>query len=236
MEASKIIKDLRNSKGMSRKEFSEYTGIPVRTIEDWEAERRVPPEYIPRLLAYRIKYEDMLYQRKIVKEFNVITDVDNSKIVLINDIRFKSRRNIDWNEIENMLKEYIGKYYEILNTSDVVYIGSDFPDEYSHSVDTKNLKGANKKAKANAITAIGELIQIAADRTEYLDFQGKHGSKARYGWYRYNTKFGIPVYNEQGELERYNIFTARILVRRDQDGKLYLYDITRIKKETSRPL
>ena len=68
---------------MSRKEFSEYTGIPVRTIEDWEAERRVPPEYIPRLLAYRIKYEDMLYQRKIVKEFNVITDVDNSKIVLI---------------------------------------------------------------------------------------------------------------------------------------------------------
>ena len=236
MEASKIIKDLRNSKGMSRKEFSEYTGIPVRTIEDWEAERRVPPEYIPRLLAYRIKYEDMLYQRKIVKEFNVITDVDNSKIVLINDIRFKSRRNIDWNEIENMLKEYIGKYYEILNTSDVVYIGSDFPDEYSHSVDTKNLKGANKKAKANAITAIGDLIQIAADRTEYLDFQGKHGSKARYGWYRYNTKFGIPVYNEQGELERYNIFTARILVRRDQDGKLYLYDITRIKKETSRPL
>ena len=236
MEASKIIKDLRNSKGMSRKEFSEYTGIPVRTIEDWEAARRIPPEYIPRLLAYWIKYEDMLYQRKIMKELNVITDVDNSKIVLINDIRFKSRRNIDWNEIEDMLKEYIGKYYEILNTSDVVYIGSDFPDEYSHSVDTKNLKGANKKAKANAITAIGELIQTAADRTEYLDFQGKHGSKARYGWYRYNTKFGIPVYNEQGELERYNIFTARILVRRDRDGKLYLYDITRIKKETSKPL
>ena len=236
MEASKIIKNLRNTKGMSRKEFSEYTGIPVRTIEDWEAARRTPPEYIPRLLTYRIKYEDMLYQRKIMKEFNVITDVDNSKIVLINDIRFKSRRNIDWNEIENMLKEYIGKYYEILNTSDVVYIGPDFPDEYSHSVDTKNLKGDNKKAKANAITAIGELIQTAADRTECLDFQGKHGSKARYGWYRYNTKFGIPVYNEQGELERYNIFTARILVRRDQNGKLYLYDITRIKKETSRPL
>lgn len=29
-------KELRESTGMTRKEFSDYTGIPVRTLEDWE--------------------------------------------------------------------------------------------------------------------------------------------------------------------------------------------------------
>ena len=56
----KTIKELRESIGMSRKEFSEHTGIPVRTLEDWEAARRTPPEYIPRLIAYQLKYEELI--------------------------------------------------------------------------------------------------------------------------------------------------------------------------------
>lgn len=35
--------------------------------------------------------------------------------------------------------------------------------------------------------------------------------------------------------EGYNIYTAKMLVRHDADGKLYLYDIIRTKKETSTP-
>ena len=60
MDIAKSIKDLRESTGMSRKEFSEHTGIPVRTLEDWEAGRRTPPEYIPRLIAYQLKYEELV--------------------------------------------------------------------------------------------------------------------------------------------------------------------------------
>ena len=60
MDIAKSIRDLRESTGMSRKEFSEHTGIPVRTLEDWEAGRRTPPEYIPRLLAYQLKYEELI--------------------------------------------------------------------------------------------------------------------------------------------------------------------------------
>ena len=48
---------------MSRKEFSEHTGIPVRTLEDWEAGRRTPPDYIPRLIAYQLKYEELMKGR-----------------------------------------------------------------------------------------------------------------------------------------------------------------------------
>ena len=36
MDIAKSIRDLRESTGMSRKEFSEHTGIPVRTLEDWD--------------------------------------------------------------------------------------------------------------------------------------------------------------------------------------------------------
>ena len=60
MDKAKMIKELRESTGMLRKEFSEHTGIPVRTLEDWEAGRRTPPEYIPRLIAYQSKYEELM--------------------------------------------------------------------------------------------------------------------------------------------------------------------------------
>ena len=49
---------------MSRKDFSKHTGIPVRTLEDWEAARRTPPEYIPRLIAYQLKYEALIEENR----------------------------------------------------------------------------------------------------------------------------------------------------------------------------
>jgi len=132
------------------------------------------------------------------RNVEIITDTEGKKIVLINDIRFKSRRNIDWEKVEQYLKEYVGTCFEIAETS--------------------------------------EKIQIATDKTAYPDYENKHKSKAKFGWYRYNTRFGIPKYDESGELEGYNIFSTRMLVRCAQDGHLYLYDLVRTKKETSKPL
>lgn len=60
MDSAKKIKELRDSVGLTRKEFSEHVGIPVRTLEDWEAGRRTPPEYISRLIEYQLKYERLL--------------------------------------------------------------------------------------------------------------------------------------------------------------------------------
>ena len=40
MDIAEKIKQLRESTGETRKEFSIHTGIPVRTLEDWEAGRR----------------------------------------------------------------------------------------------------------------------------------------------------------------------------------------------------
>lgn len=232
---------LRSEIGLNRKEFSEEYGIPLRTIEDWEHGKRKMPLYLLRLLMYKVK-QDVRSKRVVemqsetAKNVNVICDAEGRKVVLINDIRFKSRRVIDWNVIEEYLKEYIGSCFEITESAEKIYIGTDFPDEFSRSNDTISLKGANEKAKANMITAVEELIQISTNKTEYPDYDKKHKAKAKYGWYRYDTRFGIPVYDENEELSGYNIFSARMLVRCDADGKLYLYDFVRTKKETRNPL
>ncbi len=60
MDIANKIRELRESTGESRKEFSEHTGIPVRTLEDWEAGRRTPPDYVPRLLSYQLAYEKII--------------------------------------------------------------------------------------------------------------------------------------------------------------------------------
>jgi HAD superfamily hydrolase (TIGR01509 family) len=64
LDTATKIKELRESAGMSRKEFSEHTGIPVRTLEDWEAARRTPPEYIPRLIMYQLKFEALIREKE----------------------------------------------------------------------------------------------------------------------------------------------------------------------------
>lgn len=63
MDFAKTIRELREQTGLNRKEFSAHVGIPLRTIEDWEAGRRTPPEYIPRLIRYQLMYEKRIEDR-----------------------------------------------------------------------------------------------------------------------------------------------------------------------------
>lgn len=167
------------------------------------------------------------------RKIDVIKDLDGNKIVFIHDVRFKGRRSIDWLDVEQYLRQYVGGVYIIESTNDLVYIGHDLPDEYAHSNYTKTLKGGNAKAKANAVQGLPELIEIAIGK-EYKDnLKEKHEKDAKYGWYKYNSKFALPVYGKTGEIERYNVFDVVIVVRCDANRKLYLYDIMNIKKETS---
>lgn len=170
-------------------------------------------------------------QRKVA----VIQDVDGNNIVVINDIIFKGKRSITWPDVEEYLRQYVGEFYSIAETGDIVYIGTDLPDEYAGSNYTKHIKGAVAKAKANAAQAIPEIIEIATSKTAEENKKEKHSRNAKNGWYRYDTRFVLPVYDESGEVERYNVFSARLLIRHAASGKMYLYDVLEIKKETSKP-
>ena len=59
MSRGKEVKELREKMGMNRREFSDYYGIPYRTVQDWEAEKRELPEYLLRLMKYRAEVEYM---------------------------------------------------------------------------------------------------------------------------------------------------------------------------------
>ncbi len=57
MSRGKEVKELREKMGMNRREFSDYYGIPYRTVQDWETEKRELPDYLLRLLNYRAEIE-----------------------------------------------------------------------------------------------------------------------------------------------------------------------------------
>ena len=171
------------------------------------------------------------------RKISLIEELDGSKIVVIHDICFKGKRKIDWKEVESYLKKYVGQCYEIAEYAEKVFIGSDFPDEFGGSNDTARLKGTLAKAKANAAAGLPELIEIASNKRFQENLKEKHSSDAKEGWYRFTSNFALPVYDNLGLIERYNVFRIEMLIRCDQDGKLYLYDMVNIKKkETSTPL
>lgn len=58
MESKLRLIELRSSTGMNRREFAEYFDIPYRTIQEWELGNRRMPEYLLRLMAYKIQIEN----------------------------------------------------------------------------------------------------------------------------------------------------------------------------------
>lgn len=97
------------------------------------------------------------------RKVNVIEDLNGKKTVFIHDILFKGKRAVNWDEVEKYLRQYVGEFYQIEDCNKMIYIGSDLPDEYTHSNYTRILKGANAKAKANAAQGLPELLKIATN-------------------------------------------------------------------------
>ena len=141
------------------------------------------------------------------QEILIAQDDSGHKIVVLPDIIFKNKRNIDWYAVEKYLHKYVGEIVTIAETQDVVHIGIDFPDEYRGSNYTRHLKGGNAKAKANAVQGIIEMLN-----------------------------FAIPIYEDDVKSDNYNVYSACLLINRTKFGKMYLYDLVDIKREASTPL
>lgn len=56
------IRDLRAASGMTQKAFSSYFGCSKRAVEEWEAGRRECPEYVFRLMLYKLENEKLLFR------------------------------------------------------------------------------------------------------------------------------------------------------------------------------
>lgn len=65
------MKKIRKYAGLNRREFSDYMGIPLRTLEEWESGRRKMPDYVLRLITYQIKMEKFLKEKGLYFEEGV---------------------------------------------------------------------------------------------------------------------------------------------------------------------
>ena len=171
-----------------------------------------------------------------MEKSEIALDKNDNQIVVLPDILFSNKQNINWDEVEKYLKRYVGELVEITETGDIIYFGKDFPNEYAGSKYTRKAKGARAKAKANAAQGIREIIQISTNKTFRENRKEKHSGDAANGWYYYTTRFALPVYDNEIKTENYNIYSGCLVVNCTGSGRMYLYDLVDIKKEASNPL
>ncbi len=66
MDNRDFLIELRTSTGMTRKEFCEYFEIPYRTLQDWELGNRKMPDYLLRLMAYKVEMEKIGEKKQLI--------------------------------------------------------------------------------------------------------------------------------------------------------------------------
>ena len=54
------IKEMRERTYLSQNKFAKLLGIPVSNIQKWEQNVSVPPDYVKRLIEYRLRQIGLL--------------------------------------------------------------------------------------------------------------------------------------------------------------------------------
>ena len=93
-----------------------------------------------------------------MSEVKVVRDEQGNAIVIIPDIIFWNKQDIDWDAVKEYLKKYLGEIIENKQTKEKIEIGTKFADEYTGSKYSEHIRGARAKAKANAAQGIRELV------------------------------------------------------------------------------
>lgn len=60
MDSKERLIQIKEGSGMNWKEFSAYFQIPYRTVQDWERGNRKMPEYVLRLMEYKLRMEKLI--------------------------------------------------------------------------------------------------------------------------------------------------------------------------------
>ena len=212
-----------NELHMSQTELSKRTGIATSTISDWRKKQINPQADKLSVIckALDMSLADLLCDKENTEQ-TTPTDYligDNYIMELFRESDAENKRRIlryfELLEICNEINDSRPakkrqRNVSIIQDIDGNNIGDDLPSEYSGSKYTHSIKGTNAKAKANAVQGISEMIEIAVGKHFRENKESKHWRNAMYGWYRYDSRFAIPVYGQENVVERYNIFRVEI--------------------------
>nr|DAR55447.1 MAG TPA: PolyVal ADP-Ribosyltransferase [Caudoviricetes sp.] len=140
----------------------------------------------------------------------------------------------DFKAAEAYLKTLVNSdhpFSTILMDAQPVYVGKDLPGEYKGSEYTHGLNSAVRKVKMQAATNLDEMLLLAENGEWRENVKPKHAKDAQNGWYRYDTKFAVPILNAKKAVDHYTVYGGTLLIRNDADGKSYLYDLLDIEKK-----
>ena len=153
------------------------------------------------------------------------------KVMPVLDVQNDTR---DYKVAETYLKTLVDTehpFATILVDAQPVYIGKDLPGEYKSSEYTKSLRKATRDVKMQAATNLDEMLLLAENGEWRENVKDKHKQDAKNGWYRYSTRFALPVLDIKKAVDHYTVYSGTLIIRNDADGKSYLYDLLDIKKE-----
>lgn len=141
------ISELRKRYNLSRKQLSELTNIPVRTIQSWELGEREAPEYIYPLIESRL---------------DVILKISGTKTILTPQVT----SDINLIEINSILR----KEYYSLSKEDITKLNTAFISQMLNERDRKDrggIYGYTQRALAYNSSKI-EGNRLSEEETRYL--------------------------------------------------------------------
>lgn len=221
-----------------------FEAKPQRAIRFAEAAAVVIPDNIPAEIK-----QDLKKQGATIREYKAGDEQSRLEAVNVDErVRFSVREvggetmpvldvqndTRDYKVAEAYLKTLVDTehpFATILVDAQSVYIGKDLPGEYKSSEYTKSLRKEIRAAKMQAATNLDEMLLLAENGEWRENVKDKHKIDAKYGWYRYSTRFALPVLDIKKAVDHYTVYSGTLLIRNDADGKSYLYDLLDIKKE-----
>lgn len=180
---------------------------------------------IPLSERFNAKKNDIRYSTR---------EIDGQPIAWIENSGLSSKDLRNYKKVAEYIGQHIGEVYTIIESGQRVYIGEDLPREYTQSEYTKRLLKQNPStlnAKKRAVDALGDMIEIASGR-RWERTKHTHSKDAKYGMYRYNSRFAFAAKDAAGGVN-VHAYDVELLIRNASDGKKYLYDIVNIKKNTA---
>ena len=65
------IREARLKSGLTMKELAEETGVPYRSLQNWESEERTPPPYVEKMILRELERKESLTEAlKIIDEID----------------------------------------------------------------------------------------------------------------------------------------------------------------------
>ncbi len=136
------FKELREQSGMGLKQFSDYFGVPYRTVQNWNAGSNDCPEYLMNLFIYKLRSEG-----KLTGEPGMKFEYEREKAIRI--------KVLLGGNIEKYATAFLAIYNNVKNDNQLLKVYNDYDDGVYVVCETKV-----RDAAVKFLEQFGEIVRI----------------------------------------------------------------------------